>query len=418
MNLKKNQNLPDLYSRIPIELNGGIPLDLLDPSNISLSDFITCEICYNILLDPICCKNCKKKYCKKCINSYFNNKTNNNQNRCPICRKFFESCEIDQTTKDLFNVIKLKCFYFKNCKEILIYDNFIKHINSCEKGEYKCNTKNCYFIGYLDSIIPHLYECGLSNIECKFCLKNYPKIIFDEHFEKCKNEIFSCIYCNEKMKKYKINEHEKLNCLKYPVKCKNCGEKILREKLNEHLSNKFNCYENRIKKLEKQNYEKDEVIKKLFDKFNKLEIEFNKEKERNDNLEKNLKEIIFKYDFNKINLNKKEKISFEDYENNKISNAIKNYKSLNNNNNNFNIINENISNLNDNNIVNNNINNYKNLNYYKNPIPLEIKKVKTEKRENNILYKKKKQYILNNNLELSIENKKELNLTDINFYKK
>ena len=412
MNLKKNQNLPDLYSRIPIELNGGIPLDLLDPSNISLSDFITCEICYNILLDPICCKNCKKKYCKKCINSYFNNKTNNNQNRCPICRKFFESCEIDQTTKDLFNVIKLKCFYFKNCKEILIYDNFIKHINSCEKGEYKCNTKNCYFIGYLDSIIPHLYECGLSNIECKFCLKNYPKIIFDEHFEKCKNEIFSCIYCNEKMKKYKINEHEKLNCLKYPVKCKNCGEKILREKLNEHLSNKFNCYENRIKKLEKQNYEKDEVIKKLFDKFNKLEIEFNKEKERNDNLEKNLKEIIFKYDFNKINLNKKEKISFEDYENNKISNAIKNYKSLNNNNNNFNIINENISNLNDNNIVNNNINNYKN------PIPLEIKKIKTEKRENNILYKKKKQYILNNNLELSIENKKELNLTDINFYKK
>jgi hypothetical protein len=68
MNLKKNQNLPDLYSRVPIELNSGIPLDLLDPSNISLSDFITCEICYNILLNPICCKNCKKKYCKKCIN--------------------------------------------------------------------------------------------------------------------------------------------------------------------------------------------------------------------------------------------------------------------------------------------------------------------------------------------------------------
>ena len=258
----------------------------------------------------------------------------------------------------------------------------------------------------------------LKNIECKFCLNNYPKIIFDEHFEKCKNEIYPCIYCKEKMKKYKINEHEKTICLKYPIKCKNCGEKILRENLNSHLNNKFNCYENRIKKLEKQNYEKDEVIKKLFDKFNKLEIEFNKEKERNDNLEKNLKEIIFKYDFNKINLNKKEKISFEDYENNKISNAIKNYKSLNNNNNNFNIINENISNLNDNNIVNNNINNYKNLNYYKNPIPLEIKKIKTEKRENNILYKKKKQYILNNNLELSIENKKELNLTDINFYKK
>jgi len=364
MNLKNQNNLPDLYSRVPIELNG-IPLELLDPSNISLSDFITCEICLNILLNPICCKNCKKKYCKKCIQSYFKNQNNNNQNRCPNCRQNFESSEIDQTTKDLFNVIKLKCFYFNNnCKEILIYDNFIKHINSCEKGEFKCNTKNCYFVGYLDDIIKHLYECGLKNIECKFCLNNFPKILFYEHFEKCKNEIFPCIYCKEKMKKYKIIEHEKTNCLKYPIKCKNCGEKILRENLNSHLNNKFNCYENRIKKLEKQNYEKDETIKILFDKFNKLEIEFNKEKERNDNLEKNLKEIYFKvYDFNKINLNNKEKIyknNFEDYENNKISNAIKNYTTFYNNNNNNNKNNEKKYNLNDINNVDNNFNNYKN----------------------------------------------------------
>ena len=424
MNLKNNQNkLPDLYSRVPIELNG-IPLELLDPNNMSLSDFITCEICLNILLNPICCKNCKKKYCKNCIKSYFKNQNNNNQNRCPNCRQNFESSEIDQTTKDLFNVIKLKCFYHNNkCKEILIYDNFIKHINSCEKGEFKCNTKNCYFVGYLDDMIKHLYECGLKNIECKFCLNNYPKIIFDEHFEKCKNEIYPCIYCKEKMKKYKINEHEKTICLKYPIKCKNCGEKILRENLNSHLNNKFNCYENRIKKLEKQNYEKDEKIKKLFDKFNKLEIEFNKEKERNDNLEKNLKEIYFKvFDFNKINLNNKEKIyknNFEDYENIKISNAIKNYRSLNNNNNNFNVNNEKKYNLNDINNVDNNFNKYKKLNYYKNPNPYEIKKMKTEKKENNFLYKKKKNIFLNKNEVFSLDEKKNFNLTDINnFYNK
>ena len=424
MNLKNNQNkLPDLYSRVPIELNG-IPLELLDPNNMSLSDFITCEICLNILLNPICCKNCKKKYCKNCIKSYFKNQNNNNQNRCPNCRQNFESSEIDQTTKDLFNVIKLKCFYHNNkCKEILIYDNFIKHINSCEKGEFKCNTKNCYFVGYLDDMIKHLYECGLKNIECKFCLNNYPKIIFDEHFEKCKNEIYPCIYCKEKMKKYKINEHEKTICLKYPIKCKNCGEKILRENLNSHLNNKFNCYENRIKKLEKQNYEKDEKIKKLFDKFNKLEIEFNKEKERNDNLEKNLKEIYFKvFDFNKINLNNKEKIyknNFEDYENIKISNAIKNYRSLNNNNNNFNVNNEKKYNLNDKNNVDNNFNKYKKLNYYKNPNPYEIKKMKTEKKENNFLYKKKKNIFLNKNEVFSLDEKKNFNLTDINnFYNK
>ena len=424
MNLKNNQNkLPDLYSRVPIELNG-IPLELLDPNNMSLSDFITCEICLNILLNPICCKNCKKKYCKNCIKSYFKNQNNNNQNRCPNCRQNFESSEIDQTTKDLFNVIKLKCFYHNNkCKEILIYDNFIKHINSCEKGEFKCNTKNCYFVGYLDDMIKHLYECGLKNIECKFCLNNYPKIIFDEHFEKCKNEIYPCIYCKEKMKKYKINEHEKTICLKYPIKCKNCGEKILRENLKSHLNNKFNCYENRIKKLEKQNYEKDEKIKKLFDKFNKLEIEFNKEKERNDNLEKNLKEIYFKvFDFNKINLNNKEKIyknNFEDYENIKISNAIKNYRSLNNNNNNFNVNNEKKYNLNDINNVDNNFNKYKKLNYYKNPNPYEIKKMKTEKKENNFLYKKKKNIFLNKNEVFSLDEKKNFNLTDINnFYNK
>ena len=168
---------PDLYSQIPINFMQGIPMELLEPNNNKLKDYITCGICLDILLNPICCRNCKKKYCENCISR---NRINNNQNKCPNCRQNFEILEIDHTTKDILNDIKLKCYFFnEGCKEKLIYDSFIKHINSCKKGKYKykCNTKNCGFISNLDDMIAHLDKCGLSLIKCEYCSNVY-QIIF------------------------------------------------------------------------------------------------------------------------------------------------------------------------------------------------------------------------------------------------
>ena len=319
---KSNNNFPDLYSRIPINFEQGIPMDLLEPNNNNLKDYITCGICFDILLKPICCRKCKKKYCKNCISR---NRINN-QNKCPYCRQKFEILEIDHTTKDILNDIKLKCFFVnEGCKEILIYDNFIKHINLCEKGEYKCNTKNCHFTGNLDDMIAHLDKCGLSLIQCEYCLNDFQKINFDEHFNKCKNEIIPCYYCNKRMEKFKLKEHEDFDCPKYKIECKKCKEKICRENMNAHKNNKLECYENRINYLENYKEKSEKLILNLIERIDKLEKELNKEKESKDN--SNGKNDLIKYanEFdNNIETNLKQL-------------STKNLKKIENNNNNFNI---------------------------------------------------------------------------------
>ena len=108
MNNNLNKNLPILYSRVPIEIQHGIPLDYLDSSNSSFKDYITCTICFGILVSPICCKNCKFKFCKDCIEIYFDV---NQQNKCPYCSENFEASEIDSTTKDILYTTKLKCYF-------------------------------------------------------------------------------------------------------------------------------------------------------------------------------------------------------------------------------------------------------------------------------------------------------------------
>jgi len=310
-----NKKSPGLYSRIPINLDQGIPMDLLEASNNKLKDYITCGICLDILLNPICCRNCKKKYCKNCIFRY---KINNNQNKCPNCRQNFEIIEIDHTTKDILNDIKLKCyFYKKGCKELLIYDNFIKHINICEKGEYKCKTKNCDFISNLENMIEHVHKCGLSLIECNYCFNNFQKIIFDEHFNKCKNEIVPCYYCKETMKKCKLKEHEDHDCPKYKIECNNCGEKICRENMNNHKNNKFECYENRINHLENYKKSSEKLIKKLIERVNKLEKELIKEKAGNDNSNNDkLMEIFNIYNKNDNEINIKQMNNCNNYNSN------------------------------------------------------------------------------------------------------
>ena len=161
--------------------------------------------------------------------------------------------------------------------------NFIKHINLCEKGKYKCNTKNCHFTSNLDKMIAHLDKCGLSLIQCEYCLNSFQKIIFDEHFNKCKNEIIPCYYCNIRMEKFKLKEHEDFDCPKYKIECKKCKEKICRENMNAHENNKLECYENRINYLENYKEKSEKLILNLIKRIDKLEKDLYEEKESKDN---------------------------------------------------------------------------------------------------------------------------------------
>ena len=95
---------------------------------------ITCDICTNILNDPIGCKTCNNYYCSKCIKEW--NKFSNKQHKCPNKCKISNLTHETRTIRKFLAGLKFNCM--KDCNKIINYDEYLKHVNLCEGQLDKC----------------------------------------------------------------------------------------------------------------------------------------------------------------------------------------------------------------------------------------------------------------------------------------
>ena len=86
---------------------------------------ISCQICTNIIYEPMMCMNCQNVYCKKCIDKWARIKRNC-PNRCENPDYKFSISKNELLTK-----LKFKC---KKCNNINTYNNIINHfLYGCDK---------------------------------------------------------------------------------------------------------------------------------------------------------------------------------------------------------------------------------------------------------------------------------------------
>jgi len=208
-NIDKNK-----YIIPPIYIDSYKEEDAIQRDNYDL----ICSICLNIINGPKSCSlnNISHSFCKKCIDKYLllNNK-------CPICKKYFENKDNSQIQK-LLETLSFKCLYQKEgCDKILSYSEYINHINKCNYNNilYECqieklnnNNKNfekCKYKGYKKEIIKHFKLCAFFTFKCVCCNQNILKINLKAHIEnECKFGIIN--YSNKEKflgeKKNKIRE--------------------------------------------------------------------------------------------------------------------------------------------------------------------------------------------------------------------
>ena len=79
---------------------------------------LTCNICQDIMIDPMMCMNCQAVYCQKCIEDWLK-KSNSCTNRCKNIN--FKKSILSQNF-----LSKLK-FICKNCEKVLDYDDVKQH---------------------------------------------------------------------------------------------------------------------------------------------------------------------------------------------------------------------------------------------------------------------------------------------------
>ena len=87
-------------------------------------DSITCQICQNILINPIMCLTCQDTFCKNCIDK----KNGICPNKCN--KPNFKQCP---SKMDILTKLKFKC---QKCKNDFYYNEVMKH------QEYNCTTNN------------------------------------------------------------------------------------------------------------------------------------------------------------------------------------------------------------------------------------------------------------------------------------
>ena len=85
---------------------------------------VTCQICSNIIYEPMMCMVCQKVYCKLCISQWAI--TNR---KCPY-RCINPNYQIAKDMTQLLSKLKFKC---KNCNKIIKYNNMKNHyLSGCK----------------------------------------------------------------------------------------------------------------------------------------------------------------------------------------------------------------------------------------------------------------------------------------------
>ena len=84
---------------------------------------VTCQICRNIIYEPMICMTCQKVYCKLCIGKW--SLTNR---KCPY-RCINPNYQLGKDMSKLLSKLKFKCKY---CKKIFQYNSMKNHyLSSC-----------------------------------------------------------------------------------------------------------------------------------------------------------------------------------------------------------------------------------------------------------------------------------------------
>lgn len=256
----------------------GIPKELA--TNKINEDFI-CPICLNIVFDFVACAQCRKLFCKKCIEETLEKVSDS----CPLCRKSPFNCSDEEELKDLFINIHLKCPNAL-CDKIILYSEYIAHLLMCKFRKYHCANDGCDYVNVL-----------------------YNKKDMEMHSNACMHRIISCKFCGNKMKQMELNEHENIECTQL-VNCDYCKKRMPKEYyLKVHINgddNDIRCLKNKVSyyynqsvenykqfqkwksfsvnELEKIKKEHKEEINEYQELINKLKEECNALSNENENL--------------------------------------------------------------------------------------------------------------------------------------
>ena len=130
-----------------------------------------CSICYNVLKEPMMCRNNEHIFCRECITEHLNV----NSHTCPECS---EDLTVDtlrraRLVSNYLSELKIKCDYSdRGCQEYIRLAELDSHVQNCGFAPVKCSNEQCEMIISKRELIYHESTiCEYRKVKCHNCLK-------------------------------------------------------------------------------------------------------------------------------------------------------------------------------------------------------------------------------------------------------
>ena len=128
-----------------------------------------CQICFNVLKDPVLCPRNQHCYCRLCITKQLEN-----SQRCPTCADELTVetlAEPNQIVKDYLNELIIRCVYNdRGCQQIVQLQHLDQHEATCGFTPAVCTNQGCGVTLNQRDLIHHESElCEFRKLKCHSC---------------------------------------------------------------------------------------------------------------------------------------------------------------------------------------------------------------------------------------------------------
>ena len=136
-----------------------------------VDDHFHCSICYNVLKEPMMCRNNEHLFCRDCITKHLNT----NSHTCPECNEDLtvETLRRARVISNILSGLKIKCDYsHRGCQEYIRLEELDSHVENCGFAPVKCSNEECEMIVNKREIIHHESTvCEYRKVKCHNCVK-------------------------------------------------------------------------------------------------------------------------------------------------------------------------------------------------------------------------------------------------------
>ena len=137
----------------------------------AVDDHFHCSICYNVLKEPMMCRNNEHLFCRDCITEHLNT----NSHTCPECNEDLtvETLRRARVISNVLSGLKIKCNYsHRGCQEYIRLEELDSHVENCDFAPVKCSNEKCEMIVNKREIINHESTvCEYRKVKCHNCVK-------------------------------------------------------------------------------------------------------------------------------------------------------------------------------------------------------------------------------------------------------